>query len=195
VRRATHDAHLALPDDDLKRSKHVGVVLSVLSESYIGAFVGWQLKRHSDYHLWWVESEQGSFYKPMCRNYKHLSLSTLNQFSPVRTRNRGSVIKWTQPDMWKESSDSHQYKSSCVWNKCFRNVNTFFIQDKKRPTIMKHQSATFRSLRVKFQKSAFFSLRTYSSFLNHSNSYYSIRNFVLCNEKQVVSGICWHKIW
>jgi len=29
-----------LPDDDLKRSKHVGVVLNVLSESYIGAFVG-----------------------------------------------------------------------------------------------------------------------------------------------------------
>jgi len=29
-----------LPDDDLKRSKHVGVVLSVLSESYIGAFFG-----------------------------------------------------------------------------------------------------------------------------------------------------------
>ena len=32
-----------LPDDDLKRSKHVGVVLSVLkclSESYIGAFIG-----------------------------------------------------------------------------------------------------------------------------------------------------------
>jgi len=29
-----------LPDDDLKKSKHVGVVLSVLSESYIGAFVG-----------------------------------------------------------------------------------------------------------------------------------------------------------
>jgi len=28
------------PDDDLKRSKRVGVVLSVLSESYIGAFVG-----------------------------------------------------------------------------------------------------------------------------------------------------------
>jgi len=29
-----------LPDDDLQRSKHVGVLLSVLSESYIGAFVG-----------------------------------------------------------------------------------------------------------------------------------------------------------
>ena len=29
-----------LRDDDLKRSKHVGVVLSVLSGSYIGAFVG-----------------------------------------------------------------------------------------------------------------------------------------------------------
>ena len=29
-----------LPDDDLKRLKHVGVVLSVLNESYIGAFVG-----------------------------------------------------------------------------------------------------------------------------------------------------------
>jgi len=29
-----------LADNDLKRSKHVGVVLSVLSESYIGAFVG-----------------------------------------------------------------------------------------------------------------------------------------------------------
>jgi len=27
------------PDDDLKRSKYAGVVLSVLSESYIGAFV------------------------------------------------------------------------------------------------------------------------------------------------------------
>jgi len=31
---------MKLPDDDLKRLKHVGVVLSVLSESYIGAFVG-----------------------------------------------------------------------------------------------------------------------------------------------------------
>jgi len=29
-----------LTDDDLKRPKQVGVVLSVLSESYIGAFVG-----------------------------------------------------------------------------------------------------------------------------------------------------------
>jgi len=29
-----------LPDDDLKRSKHVEVVLSVLSESYVGSFVG-----------------------------------------------------------------------------------------------------------------------------------------------------------
>jgi len=52
--------------------------------------------------------------------------------------------------------------------------------------MMKHQSATFRSLGVELQKSAFFSLRTYSSFLDHSNSYYPIRNFVLCNEKRVV---------
>ena len=29
-----------LPDDDLERSKYVGVVLSVLSKSYIDAFVG-----------------------------------------------------------------------------------------------------------------------------------------------------------
>jgi len=29
-----------LPDDELKRLKYVGVVLSVLSESYIGAVVG-----------------------------------------------------------------------------------------------------------------------------------------------------------
>jgi len=31
---------MELPDDDLKKSKHFGVVLSVLSERYIGAFVG-----------------------------------------------------------------------------------------------------------------------------------------------------------
>ena len=31
---------MKVPDDDLKRLKHVGVVLSVLSESYIGVFVG-----------------------------------------------------------------------------------------------------------------------------------------------------------
>ena len=30
---------MKIPDDDLKRSKYVGVVLSVLSESYIGAFL------------------------------------------------------------------------------------------------------------------------------------------------------------
>jgi len=29
-----------LPDDDLKISEHVRVVLSVLSETYTGAFVG-----------------------------------------------------------------------------------------------------------------------------------------------------------
>jgi len=32
--------YLRVRRDDLKRSKHVGVVLSVLSESYIGTFVG-----------------------------------------------------------------------------------------------------------------------------------------------------------
>ena len=59
-----------------------------------------------------------------CAEIINISLFTLSQLSPVCTWNR---LSGYNPTCKKESSDSHQYKSSCVWNKCFRNVNCLFV--------------------------------------------------------------------